>query len=58
MQYYCFAALGILAAAPTFADFKTNNDLEKWFKDRMLDGPNHFQPENQGAQTSPAGNCS
>lgn len=52
MQYYCFAALGMLAAAPTFADFKTNADLEKWFKDRMLNGPNHFQPEYEGAQTS------
>lgn len=45
MQHYCFAALGMLAAAPSFANCKTNEDLEKWFKDRVLDGPNHVQPD-------------
>jgi hypothetical protein len=43
--YYCMNALAILVVSPVFAGFKRNADLEGWFRDRMLDGPNHFSPE-------------
>jgi hypothetical protein len=40
MFVYCMAALGMLAAGPSFQGFVTNSELENWFKDRILDGPN------------------
>ena len=43
--FYCTTALALLAVSPAFAGFKTNAELDGWFKDRMLDGPNHFTPE-------------
>jgi len=45
MFFYCTTALALLAISPALAGFKTNADLDGWFKDRMLDGPNHFTPE-------------
>jgi hypothetical protein len=45
IQFYCSQALGMLAAGPAFAEFKTSKDLEGWFNERMLGGPNHFEPE-------------
>lgn len=44
MQFYCDAALGMLTVGPSFAGFKTNAELAAWFNDRMLDGPDHFEP--------------
>lgn len=51
MHHYCLAALAMLAAAPTFAKFKTDSDLEGWFKDRILDGPNHIEDGDQKTRT-------
>ena len=45
MFFYCRTALALLAISPAFAGFETNGELDGWFKDRMLDGPNHFTPE-------------
>jgi hypothetical protein len=42
LHFYCVTALGLLVLSPAFAGFTTNTDLENWFRDRMLDGPNHF----------------
>jgi Apea-like HEPN len=37
-----FAPLAMLAIGPAFSGCQTSVDLDGWFKDRMLDGPNHF----------------
>ena len=42
MFFYCKTALTMLVMAPSFRSFTTNTDLEGWFKDRILDGPNHY----------------
>ncbi len=47
IHLYCMTALGMLVISPVFAEFKTNAHLEGWFKDRMLDGPDHFNQESQ-----------
>jgi len=41
---YCTAALAMLAVAPSFRNFTTSAELEGWFRDRILDGPNHYTP--------------
>jgi hypothetical protein len=38
MFFYCKAALAILAMAPSFSEFTKNQQLEDWFRDRILDG--------------------
>jgi hypothetical protein len=47
MHLYCMASLAMLVASPVFAGFTKIEELEEWFKDRMLDGPNHLTPETQ-----------
>ncbi len=44
MHFYCLSALGMLALSPAFSNFTTDEELEGWFKDRMLDGPDHLTP--------------
>lgn len=45
MSFYSSAALSMLVLAPSFNDFTKNAQLEDWFKDRILDGPNHYSPD-------------
>jgi len=40
----CMTALAVLVMSPAFDGFSTNAQLEDWFKDRMLEGPDHFGP--------------
>jgi hypothetical protein len=42
MWFYCITALNMLVVAPAFSSFKTSAELEEWFRDRVLDGPNHM----------------
>lgn len=42
---YCMAALHVLVLSPAFSEMKTNDDLEKWFSDRVLEAPNHWESE-------------
>jgi hypothetical protein len=44
IQLYCMTSLAMLVASPVFAGFTKIEELEEWFKDRMLDGPNHLTP--------------
>jgi hypothetical protein len=45
IHLYCMSALGMLVVSPAFAQFTENAELEAWFAERMLDGPNHFIPK-------------
>ena len=45
MSFYSSAALSMLVLAPSFSDFTKSAQLEDWFKDRVLDGPNHYSPD-------------
>lgn len=45
MFFYCNAALAMLVRAPSFENFTTSAELEEWFKDRILDGPNHYSSD-------------
>lgn len=45
MFLYWQAALAMLAVAPSFKNFTTNAELEDWFKDRILDGLNHYSSD-------------
>jgi hypothetical protein len=47
MHFYCMNALGALAVSAVFSTFQTDQELEEWFKDRVLDGPTHFQISSQ-----------
>lgn len=49
LHFYCMSALGMLVVSPAFAGFSTSTELEDWFKDRMLDGPNHLEQESETA---------
>jgi hypothetical protein len=42
MFFYCMSALSMLAAGPSFQSFTTNKELENWFKNRILEGSNHY----------------
>jgi hypothetical protein len=39
IQFYCMATLANLALLKSFDAFTTNEQLEGWFKERMLEGP-------------------
>ncbi len=39
IRFYCMAALGTLALSPAFDGFTKSQQLEEWFDQRMLDGP-------------------
>jgi hypothetical protein len=39
IRFYCMAALGILALSPSFEGFTKSQQLEEWFDQRMLEGP-------------------
>ena len=45
MFFYCKAALAMLVGAPSFKNLRANAELEDWFKDRILDGPNHYSSD-------------
>jgi hypothetical protein len=45
MFFYCRVALGMLVIAPAFKNFVTSKDLEEWFSNRILDGPDHYDTD-------------
>jgi hypothetical protein len=47
LHFYCMTALAMLVVSPAFSAFTTSAALEDWFRDRMLDGPDHFSPQFQ-----------
>jgi len=47
LHLYCMTALAMLVVSPAFSGFTTSAALEDWFKDRMLDGPDHFSPQSK-----------
>jgi hypothetical protein len=44
IHLYCMTALTMLVISPVFSGFTASVALEDWFKDRMLDGSDHFPP--------------
>jgi hypothetical protein len=49
MWFYCMSALSMLLASPALVNFKLNNELEDWFSQRMLGGPDHYSEELKGS---------
>jgi hypothetical protein len=45
IRHYTMTALGMLIVSPVFSQFTENAELETWFGERMLDGPNYFTPQ-------------
>jgi len=45
MFFYTMNALAVLVVSPAFRGFTTNAELDDWFRNRMLDGPSHFNPQ-------------
>jgi hypothetical protein len=45
MYLYCMTTLHVLVLSPAFSEMKANADLERWFSDRILEGPSHYDPK-------------
>jgi hypothetical protein len=50
LWFYCTVALSMLLMSPAFEGFKSNKELEAWFTERMLEGPNHYSPESVASE--------